>query len=935
MRYIAALLALVAAAFGQTAPTITTITNAAIPAIDQPPNSINLMPRSMATIFGSNLADSTISAAPPWQHTLGGTEVHLVVDYLITYDKDGYSAYTACTADCELIADLVFVSPTQVNFVAPDVPQVGQNRIAKRSRVVLIRNGVRFDGLVGPLGGVGRVYLNPILGDPINSGFVLFQVGYECLFSFSIIDPASCGLSWSQGEHRAALGAVTDGSSNLITSQNPVHQGQMITLWATGLGGLNQNTTTGLIQQANPISMGFGVAQNSKDFPATIASGTPPASNGGAQGEFGVFQTLPAIWAGESPQFAGLDQINVNFPACTEKTIATVEKRYDAFMIFESFVAGTPVRIYLPFVVSPGEPDCQWATSTATGTTTVLSSKFTQSASAQTLTLTATVSPPSATGTVAFFHGSTPMGTSPLSNGTATFTPDFGLGEGLWSFVATYNGDSNYGRSSGTTTQIVNIGTTTSLTSSSTSAGSGQSLILTATVSPSGATGTVTFSNGTSTLGVGTLSGGKATCGTNSSCSTSAIGSGSPVVKATYNGDSNYGGSSGTLTLVATTVTLTSNASPATFGQSVTLTATVLPCCIATGTVTFIDGTTPIGSGPLVSANGALRAALNTSGLSVGTHAITAHYNGDGNNLASTSSTLTQTVWTLSLTSNPNPSTAGQAVTFTVCGILNGLPGILVFLDGTTTIGVNTSVSIPCSSFSTAALVVGQHSITARYSDDSSMTMTSAVTMQIVNKAPVSPSTTTVAPTSPITYVAGPNGTAVYTVRFDATISPSTATGTVKFFMTNSGLACVNNTCEMLCGGRSSSLAPQATCFYYLPAGTFTITAVYSGDNKLGGSTSTPVSQVVNLLLTSSLSLSVVGQTVTFTANVGWGGATGLMNFYDGTVRIGTSVVSNGKTTFSTTTLSVGSHSITAAFNGDNNAPNSTSAVLTQTVNPH
>jgi len=61
-------------------PTITNVTNAAIPAIDYPPVAVQHAPRSIATIFGTNLADSVVSTAPPWKTALGGTEVHFVVD---------------------------------------------------------------------------------------------------------------------------------------------------------------------------------------------------------------------------------------------------------------------------------------------------------------------------------------------------------------------------------------------------------------------------------------------------------------------------------------------------------------------------------------------------------------------------------------------------------------------------------------------------------------------------------------------------------------------------------------------------------------------------------------------------------------------------------------------------------------------------------------
>jgi len=71
----------------------------------------------------------------------------------------------------------------------------------------------------------------------------------------------------------------------------------------------------------------------------------------------------------------------------------------------------------------------------------------------------------------------------------------------------------------------------------------------------------------------------------------------------------------------------------------VTFTARVIPS-IATGRVTFMDGGTTFDTGTL--SNGST--TLSTSDLSVGAHTITAVYGGDTNNVASTSSGITQTV---------------------------------------------------------------------------------------------------------------------------------------------------------------------------------------------------------------------------------------------------------------------------------------------------
>ncbi len=83
------------------------------------------------------------------------------------------------------------------------------------------------------------------------------------------------------------------------------------------------------------------------------------------------------------------------------------------------------------------------------------------------------------------------------------------------------------------------------------------------------------------------------------------------------------------------TTTLTSSANPSFVGQAVTLTATVSPGTVnPTGTVTFLDGGSPIGSGML---SGGI-ATFTTSTLAVGSHTITTSYGGDSNFNGSTGS---------------------------------------------------------------------------------------------------------------------------------------------------------------------------------------------------------------------------------------------------------------------------------------------------------
>ncbi len=152
----------------------------------------------------------------------------------------------------------------------------------------------------------------------------------------------------------------------------------------------------------------------------------------------------------------------------------------------------------------------------------------------------------------------------------------------------------------------------------------------------------------------------------------------------------------------ATTTTLTSSPNPSSFGTTVTFTATVTTTGSTppTGNVTFYDGTTSLGTGTL---NGAQVATFATSTLAPPSQAITATYNGDSNNAASTSGILTQNInaptfkfstptvpaavpagESTTSTFTVTPTSAGTfvaAVTFPFC---TGLP------DATVTCSVNT-----------------------------------------------------------------------------------------------------------------------------------------------------------------------------------------------------------------------------------------------------
>jgi M6 family metalloprotease-like protein len=88
-----------------------------------------------------------------------------------------------------------------------------------------------------------------------------------------------------------------------------------------------------------------------------------------------------------------------------------------------------------------------------------------------------------------------------------------------------------------------------------------------------------------------------------------------------------------------TTTILTSDPNPATYGRTVSFTATVSPVS-ATGTVTFMDGAATLGTATLSAGS----ATFSTAALGTGNHSITAVYGGDGSHNGSTSSPLTQAI---------------------------------------------------------------------------------------------------------------------------------------------------------------------------------------------------------------------------------------------------------------------------------------------------
>ncbi len=155
------------------------------------------------------------------------------------------------------------------------------------------------------------------------------------------------------------------------------------------------------------------------------------------------------------------------------------------------------------------------ATPAPTSTATTLSaSPISSAAFGANVTLTGTLSP-SAAGTMTFFDGATPIGSSPLSGASASVIVNT-LSSGAHTLTATFTPSDSAAfapsTSAGLSYTISGGGATTTTTTLSASpvgtAATGATVTLTAALAPSGATGSVTFKDGAATIGSGPVSAG-------------------------------------------------------------------------------------------------------------------------------------------------------------------------------------------------------------------------------------------------------------------------------------------------------------------------------------------------------------------------------------------------------------------------------------------
>ncbi len=549
------------------------------------------------------------------------------------------------------------------------------------------------------------------------------------------------------------------------------------------------------------------------------------------------------------------------------------------------------------------------------------------------ITSTSTVQP---IGSVSLTDGPALLATLSLdSTGHATYSLST-LTVGTHILKASFSGDATNAASqspllSQTVTQVP---TSVILVASANPAIAGANLRLTATLSApatainSGAlSGSITFTEGATLLGSIPVSGsGVATL------DLSSLTVGQHSIFAHYTGNVNFGASSSAalsegVQLAGTSVQLSSSSPTSIAGSAFTLTAIVSGTGgIPTGTVTFLDGSSPFGTATV---NGSGQANLRVTSLSAGSHILTASFGGDPSDERSSSSSFTeiiqQAVTSISLAPNVNPSIAGVSLTILSSLTSNGsIPtGQITLREGSTTLASSLINITGGSTFNLHAITAGTHNLVATYAGDADHAASSATLVQVVQQG-----------TSAINVASSRNpgifaGSVILSAR--VTGSGNQPTGAVTFTDGSTSLGTAN---VDLAGNASLSIAS-------LSIGDHIITVNYAGD--LTHTAATPssliqrVQQTTATALTSSANPVIVGAPLRLVANVtGGSGAsvTGTVSFTDGGTLLGSSTIdANGSASLTLSTLFAGTHLILASYIGDATSQASISTALAQPVN--
>ncbi|NKR44091.1 Ig-like domain repeat protein [Rhodococcus hoagii] len=542
--------------------------------------------------------------------------------------------------------------------------------------------------------------------------------------------------------------------------------------------------------------------------------------------------------------------------------------------------------------------------------------------------LSATVTPVPTSGTVQFKAGGTNIGTPvTLVNGVATLEYSF-TSAGSPSITAEFNGSTGFASSVSAAQPVTvtdpDVETTLSVTAPGT-AETGQSVTLTAAVSPPTAQGDVQFKVDGNPVGAP-----QAVSGGSASLPYTFDAAGSFEVTADFTGASGFANASAaaqTVTVsvpdVVTSLTLDVPATAVT-STPVDLAATVSPSG-AQGTVQFTDNGNPIGA-PVSVVNDV--ATLPYTFADAGSHSIGASFTGGlGFTDAAASSTASIVVsdpdqLTTTTVTVPAAAQAGTAVTLeaTVAPIPSG--GTVQFQIGGVGVGVPVTVSGGTASLPWTFDAAGSFAVAAVYSGAPGFEgSTSAPQSVAVSDPDVTTSLTVQVPATAVTGMS---------VDLTATVSPAEAQGTVQF--TDNGtpigapVAVVNGVATL--PHTFATTGPRSISASFTGALGFTDASATSPGSIV---VSDPVEQ-------TSLSVTVptaatTGESVNLSATVSPSNAQGRVQFEIDGVPVGSpQTVSGGAASLPYTFNAADTHAVTAEFTGAAGFTNSTASAQTVTV---
>ncbi len=331
------------------------------------------------------------------------------------------------------------------------------------------------------------------------------------------------------------------------------------------------------------------------------------------------------------------------------------------------------------------------------------------------------------------------------------------------------------------------------------------------------------------------------------------------------------------------------------------------------GKITFTAPSSGPSTNPAINtatiASGAVSKSVTANGIGGGSYPVFATAPG-ANTLLFGLTNIGPAATTTTLTATPSLSTLGQTVTLTATVSPSAATGTVQFYADGATLGSPVILSSGRASMSTL-LNAGGHVLLAIYSGNTNYATSTSNGFSLTVNNPT-PTLSTLNPTS-------------------------AQAGGADFALTLTGTNFITNSVVRWDGGNRATTYISSTRLTATIPGTeiawahHTSVAVYNPTP--GGGTSNTLQFTVNpasttTTLASSTNPSTCGQSVTFTATVNdstSGTPTGTATFYDNGAVLGTgSLNASGVATYATTSLSVGSHAITATYSGDTNFSAST-----------